>query len=831
MNIHNNIRSIVLCGAMLLLSLGMNAQRERICIDDNWQFAFGSASSMEKDFGCGTEYFTYLSKASSIHNEGPYSSKFDASSWEKVDLPHDWVTKLPFDSLASHSHGYKTVGYKYPETSVGWYRKTFNIPKEDEGRHIWLQFDGIFRDARIWLNGFYLGSEPSGYATQVYDISEYLNYGGENLICVRADASTEEGWFYEGAGIYRHVWLNKASPLCVAPFGTFVHSDFPDGNFSRAVLSIETTVQNMGLTATGFSLKHRVEDAQGRICAECEVAGHEILPKDKQTVEAEMKITAPELWSCEHPALYKVITDVLSDGVVVDSYTTVTGIRKVEFDPDRGFFLNGESVKLKGVNMHQDHAGVGSAITDELQEWRLMQLKKFGCNAYRASHNPMTPEILDLCDRMGILVIEENRLMGVNGEHIRLLERMIKRDRNHPSIILWSAGNEEWAIEWNDWGIRIAASMREYCHRLDPTRLMTVASSGGPSPLIPADIAGYNYILQNPVEKHRSDYPQRCALGSEETSGCGTRGIYFDDVQNGRMASLNRSPNGPDSLYNCIERGWKFYNERPWLSGLFYWTGFDYRGEPNPLKFPATGSEFGILDWCGFPKDEAFYLASCWTDKPVLHILPHWNLPGHEGEKISIWVYSNCDEVELSVNGRRLGRKAMPQDGHLEWEAVYKPGNVTATGYTGGKIVAKSRLETTGKATKAQATIEYKTTDGRWKEFTAEGILLTEGHAADSDKAPEICIPECPEDIASGSTAIVNVSLIDSRGRLVPDACETIRIKAAQGWELLGAGNGDPAFRGEDHPAETKGEDGSSTFSVRSFNGLCQIILSSRQLN
>ena len=831
MNIHNNIRSIVLCGAMLLLSLGMNAQRARICIDDNWQFAFGSASSMEKDFGCGTEYFTYLSKASSIHNEGPYSSKFDASSWEKVDLPHDWVTKLPFDSLASHSHGYKTVGYKYPETSVGWYRKTFNIPKEDEGRHVWLQFDGIFRDARIWLNGFYLGSEPSGYATQVYDISEYLNYGGENLICVRADASTEEGWFYEGAGIYRHVWLNKASPLCVAPFGTFVHSDFPDGNFSRAVLSIETTVQNMGLTATGFSLKHRVEDAQGRICAECEVAGHEILPKDKQTVEAEMKITAPELWSCEHPALYKVITDVLSDGVVVDSYTTVTGIRKVEFDPDRGFFLNGESVKLKGVNMHQDHAGVGSAITDELQEWRLMQLKKFGCNAYRASHNPMTPEVLDLCDRMGILVIEENRLMGVNGEHIRLLERMIKRDRNHPAIILWSVGNEEWAIEWNDWGIRIAASMREYCHRLDPTRLMTVASSSGPSPLVPADVAGYNYILQNPVEKHRSDYPQRCALGSEETSGCGTRGIYFDDVQNGRMASLNRSPNGPDSLYNCIERGWKFYNERPWLSGLFYWTGFDYRGEPNPLKFPATGSEFGILDWCGFPKDEAFYLASCWTDKPVLHILPHWNLPGHEGEKISIWVYSNCEEVELSVNGRRLGRKAMPQDGHLEWEAVYKLGNVTATGYTGGKIVAKSRVETTGKATKAQATIEYKTTDGRWKEFTAEGILLTEGQAADSDKAPEICIPECPEDIASGSTAIVNVSLIDSRGRLVPDACETIRIKAAQGWELLGAGNGDPAFRGEDHPAETKGEDGSSTFSVRSFNGLCQIILSSRQLN
>lgn len=827
MNIHNNIRSIVLCGAMLLLSLGMNAQRERICIDDNWQFAFGNASSMEKDFGCGTEYFTYLSKASSIHNEGPYSSKFDASSWEKVDLPHDWVTKLPFDSLASHSHGYKTVGYKYPDTSVGWYRKTFNIPKEDEGRHIWLQFDGIFRDARVWLNGFYLGSEPSGYATQVYDISEYLNYGGENLICVRADASTEEGWFYEGAGIYRHVWLNKASPLCVAPFGTFVHSDFPDGNFSSAVLSIETTVQNMGLNATGFSLKHRVEDAKGRICAECEVVGPVILPKDKQAVEAEMKIMSPELWSCEHPALYKVITDVISDGVVVDSYSTVTGIRKVEFDPDRGFFLNGESVKLKGVNMHQDHAGVGAAIPDDLQEWRLMQLKKFGCNAYRASHNPMTPEVLDLCDRLGILVIEENRLMGVNGEHIRLLERMIKRDRNHPSIILWSVGNEEWAIEWNDWGIRIAASMREYCHRLDPTRLMTVASSGGPAPLVPADVAGYNYILQNPVEKHRSDYPQRCALGSEETSGCGTRGIYFDDVQNGRMASLNRSPNGPDSLYNCIERGWKFYNERPWLSGLFYWTGFDYRGEPNPLKFPATGSEFGILDWCGFPKDEAFYLASCWTGKPVLHILPHWNLSGHEGEKISVWVYSNCDEVELSVNGRKLGRKAMPRGGHLEWDAVYEPGSVTATGYVGGRKVAKSKVETSGKAIRADVTLEYRIATGVWKEFVMTGAVC-DGDVLAVDIPGASDIPELAG-LGKGDLAMVKIELKDAKGRFVPDGCNSIKINASSQWKLLGAGNGDPAFRGDDHPSETKGEDGSSTFSVQAFNGLCQIILSSQQ--
>ena len=314
--------------------------------------------------------------------------------------------------------------------------------------------------------------------------------------------------------------------------------------------------------------------------------------------------------------------------------------------------------------MHQDHAGVGVAIPDALQAYRLKQLKALGCNAYRASHNPMTPEMLDACDREGILVIAENRLMGINPYQLGVLSRMIERDRNHPSIILWSVGNEEWGIEWNEKGERISASMREYCHRLDSTRLMTVASSSGPTVLVPADVAGYNYILQHPVDEHRANYPKRCAVGSEETSGCGTRNIYFDEVEKGWMASLNRKPNGKDSLLNCIERGWKFYDERPWLGGLFYWTGFDYRGEPNPLKFPATGSQFGILDYCGFPKDEAYYLKAWWTDEPVLHILPHWNLKGHEGDSIDVWVYSNCEEVELMVNGKNLGKQPMPENGH-----------------------------------------------------------------------------------------------------------------------------------------------------------------------
>ena len=525
----------------ITFSLSAQSVRERILLDDGWQFAFGNASSPEKDFGCGTEYFNYLTKAASIHNEGPYSPKFNPEKWgvgwKTVNLPHDWVVDLPYAKEASHSHGYKAVGYKFPENSVGWYRKTITVPQEDLGKHLYLQFDGIFRDARIWINGFYLGHEPSGYATQVYDITEYLNYGEENLICVRADATLEEGWFYEGAGIYRHVWLNKTAPLHVAPFGTFVHSTLA-APFDKAKLTIETTVENSGLQTEDYRLCHILRDADGKEVARCETAGKPVLPKDRQLTVGEIALDKPHLWSVDTPYLYTLLTEVYQHGKLVDAYTTTTGIRDIRFDADKGFLLNGQPLKLKGVNMHQDHPGVGAGIPDALQVYRLKELKKFGCNAYRSSHNPMTPEMLDACDSLGILVIEENRLTGVNEEHTRLLKRMIDRDRNHPCIILWSVGNEEWGIEWKESGTRIAATMREYCHRFDPTRLMTVASSSGPAILIPADVAGYNYILQNPVEQHRKDYPGRRALGSEETTGCGTRGIYFDAHDKGHMVSL-----------------------------------------------------------------------------------------------------------------------------------------------------------------------------------------------------------------------------------------------------------------------------------------------------
>lgn len=785
--------SLLLVAVMLTAAISVCGQniREKIRLDQGWRFAFGNAADPQKDFGCGTEYFNYLTKANSIHNEGPYAMKFNDSDWQEVNVPHDWVTTLPYSSDASHSHGYKTVGYKYPETSVGWYRKVINIPESDLGKRIMLQFDGIFRDARVWFNGFYMGTEPSGYATQVYDITEYVNYGGENLICVRADATLEEGWFYEGAGIYRDAWLIKTPAVSVAPFGTFVYADIQEPN---TVINIETEVFNSSLETKQCQVHHQLFDADGQLIATTlnsvpsVPSVSSVLPKQTIKCKQQLVVEKPHLWSPDDPYLYKVVTRVSSGKEEYDVYETTLGIRKVEFDAERGFLLNGEPLKLKGVNIHQDHAGVGSAIPEALMAWRIKQLKKFGCNAYRSSHNPMTPALLDICDREGILVIDENRLSGINDEHLRLLENMIRRDRNHPSVILWSDGNEEWGMENTVQGTRIAAAMREHTRLLDPTRHSTIANAGGSEMIKGLDVVGFNYILQNDVDNRKAANPTWKIVGTEETTGCGTRGVYFNDpAQPGRMASMNLTAD-KDGTENRIERGWKFYAERPWAAGLFYWTGIDYRGEPNPLSYPATDSEFGILDYCGFPKDEAWYLKSWWTDEPTLHIFPHWNLQGHEGEEIELWAYSNCDEVELTVNGKNLGRQKMPRNGHLKWKATYQPGKVVAVGYKNGKRILTETIATTKPAAKI--------------------VLKTDRQQITPDNR---------------DVAVVTVEIQDKNGNIVPDACPMLSIRLDGNGRILGVGNGDPSYLGADSPKEKD----CRTFQIPAFNGLAQILVQS----
>lgn len=795
--------------ALLLSCTSIIAQRQKVRLDEGWRFHFGNASSPEKDFGCGTEYFNYLTKAASIHNEGPYSLKFDDSNWQEVRIPHDWVTGLPYASNASHSHGYKTVGYKFPETSVGWYRKVMHFDESERGKNIKLQFDGIFRNSQIWFNGIFMGNEPSGYATQVYDITDYIKYGEDNLLCVRADASLEEGWFYEGAGIYRDVWMITDEMLHVAPFGTFVYStptDYGKGIAEGATLTVSVDVENSSLIEHKYQIKETVLNAEGETVATMmHSSTMSIKSKETLTSEVKMQIDKPHLWDIDSPYLYTLRTEIIENDNVTTTYDTPFGIRTIEFTADNGFFLNGKNIKLKGVNMHQDHAGVGAAIPDALQAWRIKQLKSFGCNAYRASHNPMTPALLDVCDREGMLVIDENRLMGTNKYHVSQLENMIRRDRNHPSIILWSNGNEEWGLENAEIGKRMAESMREITARLDPTRSSCIANAGGGELIKGLDIVGYNYIIQNNVYNRRKEHPEWKIVGTEETTGCGTRGIYeYDKEHPGRMPSMNRTYIADGKLNNTsgagltitaepqhdrgIEHGWKFFADTPWAAGCFYWTGFDYRGEPNPLSYPAHDSQFGILDYCGFWKDEAYYLKSVWTDVPTVHIAPHWNLKGHEGDTIDVWAYSNGDEVELNLNGRSYGRKQMPRNGHISWRVPYVAGRLTATAYKNGKKFATEIVETTGNASTIRINADRTT-------------LIADGQ----------------------DVAVVNLDLLDKKSRIVPDACEEITITIEGNARIIGAGNGDSECKLLDHPVDKD----CKQFTFPAFNGHCQFILQS----
>jgi len=734
--------------------------REHLLMDFNWRFAFGNASDFTKDFTNGTSYFTWFAKTG--YGDGAAATQFEDRIWREVDLPHDWVVELPFSASASHSHGYRNVGWKYPETSVGWYRKKFEIPASDLGRKISIQFDGIFRDATIWVNGFYLGHEQSGYASQDYDITDYLNYGGENVVAVRVDASLEEGWFYEGAGIYRHVWLNKTNKLHGAQYGTFVTSEIIGEN---AELTIRTTVDNQNPATSVFSIVQTLLNADNKPVATYQSVNHSISGMQNNAFIQKLKLEKATLWSIENPYLYSLETKIISDGKIVDTYKTTVGIRTVRFDPNLGFFLNGKSVKIKGVNMHQDHAGVGVAIPDALQEFRVKKLKEMGCNGIRTSHNPPTPELLDICDRLGMLILDENRLMGTNQEHFDLLKRFIVRDRNHPCVILWSLGNEEWQIEGNELGARITKTMQEYAQTLDSSRAFTVALSGGwdtGSGKI-AQVMGYNYIVQGDIDEHHKKFPWQCGIGTEESNTIGTRGIYTDDRANGHIAAINRMPENVGT-----ESGWQFYLARPFLAGVFYWTGFDYRGEPYPLAWPAVNSQFGLIDLCGFPKDISYYLKSWWGTEPVLHLMPHWNWKGSEGKTVKVTVYSNAEEVELILNKKSLGKKPMPKNGHIDWDVKYQPGILLAKGFVKNKLTVSQQIETTDVPAKI--------------ELSGERLQL---HADGED------------------VAIITVRVNDIKDRMVPTANQEIAFTLSGPGQIIGIGNGDPASHEPEQFVET----------------------------
>ncbi|MDP9050175.1 MAG: DUF4982 domain-containing protein [Acidobacteriota bacterium] len=775
--------------------------REKLLLDYGWRFALGNANDPEKDFGFGklSREGTY---AKSGRVTGPAAPRFDDSAWRKVDLPHDWAVELPFvnDSILVE-HGGKALGREFPETSIGWYRREFVLPESDSNKRICVQFDGIFRNATVFFNGHYITQNMSGYAPLYLDLTDFANFGaaavtatarpgsaatGSNVLVVRVDASLDEGWFYEGAGIYRHVWLTKTSPVHFANWGTYVRSDF--GSVTGVVTSADQSTVFVSSEVTNDSdsdvigrVRTALVDPTGKTVATAVSEPAKIAARETLTFSMHTIVWHPQIWSLESPNLYRAVTDLEIDNKVMDQDAATFGIRTLRFDPDKGFFLNGKPVKVKGTCNHQDHAGVGEAIPDRIQAYRLERLKWMGSNACRTSHNPPTTEFLDACDRMGVLVMDETRMMSSNPEGMSELERLIRRDRNHPSVFIWSLGNEE-PEQGNTRGTRIVRTMKALQQKLDPSRLSTTAMNngyGGVGVSTVVDVQGVNYN-DGQIDAYHKAHPQQPMIGTETASTLATRGIFANEKARGYMSAYDSEK---PAWGNTAEEWWSFYAEREFLAGGFAWTGFDYRGETTPYKWPCISSHFGILDTCGFAKDTAYYYKTWWAADPALHLLPHWNWEGKEGQEVAVWAYCNQDSVELFLNGTTLGSQTVKKNGHLEWKVTYAPGTLEARASKGGKVVLTDKRETVGPAAKIVAIADRT-------KISADGQDL----------------------------AVINVSIVDAQGRPVPTAGNKVVFALSGPANVIGVGNGDPSCHEPDKASERS-----------AFNGLCMAIVQSKR--
>jgi beta-galactosidase len=725
--------------------------RERLCFDDGWKFALGNAADPRRDFGFGSgDEF-----AKSGGGPGPISTRFFDGSWRNVTLPHDWAVETEFTDHGDVGHGSKKIGMAFPENAIGWYRKTFELPPAAAGKRVKLDFDGVFRDSQVWVNGHFVGGCRSGYESFGFDVTDLLNENGKNVVTVRANAGENEGWFYEGAGIYRHTWLSFLPQVHLKKGGTFGMATVQG---DHASVELRQEVQN----ETGAPASGRLVWALRAPSGEEVASGSEALRLpflETEALESKCVVNDPQLWSLEDPKQYTLISKVEVQGKVVDETSTKFGIRSIRFDKDNGFFLNGKHVWIKGFCNHQDHAGVGSAIPDRLQVYRLQKLKEIGCNAYRTSHNPPTPELLDACDKMGILVMDETRAFSSGDEGLHELEALVRRDRNHPSVILWSIGNEE-PDQSSDRGKRVAHSMIRAIRKLDPSRPITMAENSGSNKgaAEEVDVRGFNYldyVVNHKVDEYHAANPDKPLFGSEESSALSTRGEYVADRAKGYLTGYDIYAPRWGSL---AEQWLKLYNSKPYLAGGFVWTGFDYRGEPTPYGWPCISSHFGVLDTCGFPKDLAYYYQAWWGSKPVLHLLPHWNWAGKEGTPIEVWAFTNVEKVHLFLNGKDLGERAVEKFDHAQWTVNYEPGTLEAVGYVAGKEVARSKVETTGPASSVEIapnTIE----------------IAADGH----------------------DVAIFDISCYDAKGRPVANASDPLTFKVFGPGEIIGVGNGDPS--------------------------------------
>jgi beta-galactosidase len=747
--------------------------RETLRFDTGWKFSLGNAVDAKRDFD-----FTYEFNKTGFFKFS--RDLFDDSSWRTVNLPHDWAVELPFvKDAALMSHGYKPLGRGYPETSVGWYRRGFDIAESERGRRVHVQFDGAMKDTLVFLNGCFVGRSVSGYVPFELDVTDFLKYGETNYIVLRVDATAHEGWFYEGAGLYRHAWLVKMAPVHLAPLESIVRTELAG---RTATLSLATVVRNDAGVESSPSVTWKILDAAGKTVGVAQSASRKVASGGQAEFHATATIGNVALWSVDTPNLYTAVLTVHSSGVPVDDQQITFGVRSAVFDANRGFALNGKQLKIQGTCNHQDHAGVGSALPDRLQYFRLGILKGMGSNAVRTAHNMPTPEWIEACDRMGMMVMCETRVLSSNPDAMQQLEAMIKRYRNSPSVIFWSIGNEEDRLQTTeaDIGARIAGTMVRRCHQLDPTRPVSAAVNGRNDKGIsdPLDIVGFNYHLEYPDAFHKQN-PQRPVYGSETSSVVGTRGEYKTDTTRHTIDAYDRPVVQALDKANTV---WlPFYATREWEAGAFAWTGFDYRGEPTPYGWPSNSSQFGIVDTCGFPKDAFYYYKAWWSKEPVLHVFPHWNFAGREGEEIAVWVYSNLDKVELFLNGKSLGIQVVPKLGYVQWKVHYEPGDIEARGYRGDRVELSAKRETTG------AAVAFRL-------------------AADRDQ-----IDADGEDLV-----VVTVEAIDDKGRAVPTANNMVRLKVTGAAHLIGVGNGDPnCLESDKEPRRSL------------FNGLAQAVVQS----
>ncbi|TCD12248.1 DUF4982 domain-containing protein [Pedobacter frigidisoli] len=749
---------------------------------------------------------------------GAKSNAYLDSKWRLLTLPHDWSIEGKFDE----KNPAKPEGGGLP-TGIGWYRKEFTAPPNYQNRLITIEFDGVYKNSEVWINGKYLGKRPYGYSSFSYEISKFLKTG-KNIIAVKVDNSAQpDSRWYSGSGIYRNVWLTSTAKVAVSNWGTFVTADYVKANsfhpnvhhqlpFDIAVVKIKTNLINKTGKIQSAIVVQNIYDPKGKLVKKDAFTIKKLGAVEDLTNEF-YDINNPMLWSIENPFQYKLVTQILQNGKVIDSYETKFGVRSFDFDAEKGFSLNGKSMKILGVCLHHDLGALGAAVNVRAMERQLEIMKAMGVNAIRTSHNPPAPEFLDLCDKMGFLVMDEAFDMWAKKKtkndyhlnypewHKRDLEDMIKRDRNHPSIILWSIGNEI-REQFDSTGIAITKELVGIVKNLDKTRPVisalteTKAEKNFIYQANALDIYGlnYNHKLYKDFPKN---YPGVKFLATETTSALETRGFYdtADSIRrwpkDGKTKFTEGNKEWSASAYDNVSAYWGSTHEETWkeakkydhVSGLFVWTGFDYLGEPLPYPWPARSSYFGIVDLAGFPKDTYYMYQSEWTSKPVLHILPHWNWEA--GKSVDVWAYyNNADEVELYLNGNSLGKKSKQNDDlHVLWDVNFEPGTLKAVSRKNGKEVLVREVKTAGAPAKIELIADRK-------NIKADGKDLS----------------------------FVTVRILDAAGNVVPNADNLVNFKVEGNGFIAGVDNG---FQASLEPFKANYR--------KAFHGLCLAILQSTE--